>query len=1252
MDTKTEKEPTIKKLEGTNFIDEFSKEIYEQTYRYGQENIDETHKRVAQDLASNEEMTNYWTNQFQWIQEGFKFVPGGRITSNAGTGLEGTTYINCFAPDMEVMTKYGNKPIADIKIGDEVLTHTGTFKPVVSLMKRPFKGLMDVYKSNLLTKNIWVTPEHPFYATQNKWVQSKYLTKLIFGKVNENKKQTVNIDLYEYVKNIKRNGTIANNVFCSEDIIYTVSEYSDKNGNIITRGNEKIHRHIVVDEDFAYFIGRFIGDGSTFSVNKIYNVDGFNIIFNNDELSSLNRVKTIIENSFGISININSSNEFRATYLRKNNPLVAEFLMTTCGRYSETKKIPSFIWESSESVKKSFVSGLLDADGTITNSEYRLTLNNESLINDIHSLMLGMGLPSMKKSVFNKDYNKNYYQISFSSLFGKELVENTSKTYLDNRIEKFINKSHADKTKGHFTSNILSLNNSIDGDILYTEQFEKELKQYDGFVYNISVLEDESYVINNIIVHNCFVDGFTGRDQDSMEGILAALRRQALILKSEGGYGFCADVMRPRGGFIHGIGNETPGAVRMLDMWDTQSAVITAGSGRKTNKEKAKIKIRKGAQMVTMSCWHPDIEEYITAKQTPGRLTKFNMSVLVTNEFMNAVENKLPWNLEFPDFEGNMKQYKSSWDGNLKAWKEKGLSTTIYKTFDDATELWDLIMKSTYNRNEPGVLFVDVMNTLNNLYYCEYISATNPCGEQVLPVGGVCLLGSLNLTQFVDFKNKDWDYKKLGEVISAAVRLMDNVNDITNVPLTEQKENLKNKRRIGLGIMGYGSALMMMKIRYGSETALKLTEKLMDFYMNSAYQASALIAKEKGSFELFDEEKYLKGEFVKNLSSETIALIKQYGLRNSHLLSIQPTGNSSIFANVVSGGLEPIFLPVYVRTSMMPYAPEGLEIPKNIDWINKKFDSESNWEWIKEGDDNLLKIEFNGYSWKYDRDRGLLRETVVKDYAVRFLEEKGEWDATADWAATTTQLSIDEHVKTMQVMSKRIDSAMSKTVNIPNDYPFEDFKRLYMEFYRAKTIKGGTTYRAGTMTEVLGSLDSGNKTEENKIIKTTAPKRPKTLDCDIYHVTAEGQKWIVIVGLLEGDPYEVFAFKPKHIHIPVRTKSGKLTKVKKGQYDLECEGGLVIEDLSKHFKSDVQEALTRQLSTGLRHGADCKFIVDQLNKSEGTIVSFSKAIARTLKKYVGENEKSGESCPNCGENSLVYQEGCMVCLNCSNSKCG
>lgn len=226
---------------------------------------------------------------------------------------------------------------------------------------------------------------------------------------------------------------------------------------------------------------------------------------------------------------------------------------------------------------------------------------------------------------------------------------------------------------------------------------------------------------------NCFVDGFMGEDQDSMEGILDTLRRQALILKSEGGYGFCADVMRPRGFFINGIGNESPGSVRMLDMWDTQSGVITEGSGNKTKNEKGKIKIRKGAQMVTMSCWHPDIEEFITAKQTPGRLTKFNMSVLITDEFMDAVKNNKPWTLEFPDYDTHSDEYKKNWDGNIKKWKALGYSTLPTKTYDNANQLWDIIMNSTYTRNEPGVLFVDTMNRLNNLQYCEYITATNPC---------------------------------------------------------------------------------------------------------------------------------------------------------------------------------------------------------------------------------------------------------------------------------------------------------------------------------------------------------------------------------------------------------------------------------------------------------------------------------------------------------------------------------------------
>jgi ribonucleoside-diphosphate reductase alpha chain len=749
---------------------------------------------------------------------------------------------------------------------------------------------------------------------------------------------------------------------------------------------------------------------------------------------------------------------------------------------------------------------------------------------------------------------------------------------------------------------------------------------------------------------NCFVSGFRGENQDSMESIMDELKRQAMILKSEGGYGFCANVMRPRGAFVEGIGGESPGAVKLLEMWDTQSAVITAGSGKKNESGRGKIKIRKGAQMVTLSIFHPDIEEFITAKQTPGRLTKFNMSVLVSDDFMYAVENNLPWHLEFPDYEAAKSDYKKSWNGNLNEWKSLGLPVKIYKTYENANLLWDLVMKSTFNRNEPGILFYDTINKLNNLYYAEHINATNPCGEQVLPVGGCCLLGSLNLTQFVDLKKSRWDYAKLKDAISTAVRFMDNVNDKSRVPLPEQLENLKNKRRIGLGILGYGSALLMMKVKYGSEKALALTEELGEFMKNEAYQASAILAREKGPFPLFDKEKYLNGAFVKSLRKDTREMIRQNGIRNSHLLSIQPTGNSSLLANNISGGLEPLFMAEYIRTSMQPHPPEGLGLPIKINWEAKTFamsEPGSEWTWAREGDENILVTRFKNEVWKFDSNRGLLKETQVRDYAVRILAEAGTWDPAADWAATTFNLKIDDHVKTMATFSRHVDSAISKTVNVPNDYPYEDFKRLYLDVFKTGTVKGCTSYREGTMTSVL----SANSTVGDKgVQRTKATLRPVSLNCDIHHLKTSGEKWVVIVGLLGNDPYEVFAMKQSRLFLPPNVKVGKLVKFKSGVYNLETEDGWVLRDISTLFESSEQEALTRMISTALRHGADIEFIVSQLIKSEGTIISFSKAIARTLKRYVPEGAILTK-CSQCQSGNIKLQEGCFVCMDCGSSKC-
>lgn len=786
----------------------------------------------------------------------------------------------------------------------------------------------------------------------------------------------------------------------------------------------------------------------------------------------------------------------------------------------------------------------------------------------------------------------------------------------------------------------------------WAKQFVSLLENF-NFVPGGRITSNAGTGLKGTTYINCFVSGFRGKNQDSMDGIMDELKRQALILKSEGGYGFCADVLRPRGAFVEGIGGDSPGAVKLLEMWDTQSSVITAGSGLKKVDGKGKKKIRKGAQMVTLSIFHPDIEEFITAKQTPNRLTKFNMSVLISDDFMSAVENSQPWNLEFPDYENAKEDYKNFWDGNLNAWKARGLPTKVYKTYENANELWDLIMTSTYNRNEPGVLFIDTINRLNNLYYDEYINATNPCGEQVLPVGGCCLLGSLNLTQFVDVKNLDWDYKKLEYYIPIAVRFMDNVNDKTLVPLPEQQESLKNKRRIGLGIMGYGSALMMLKLRYGSDAALTKTEELSRFIMNKAYEASSLLAKEKGAFPKFNKDLYLKGQFVKNLDPSVKELISQYGLRNSHLLSIQPTGNSSVLANNVSGGLEPLFMTNYIRTSMQPYAPEGLEVPQFIDWQNKKFqtsDHTSAWKWAKEGDENILICQHNNEVWKIDAQRGLLKESRITDYAVHHHEAAKTWDESADWAATAFHLKIDDHIKTMKVFSKYIDSAMSKTVNIPNNYPYEDFKNLYLEVYKSGTIKGCTSYREGTMLSVLSTTSAAGTEEIAKgVPRTKAVKRPEVLECDIHHLTTNGQKWVVLVGLLDNDPYEVFAMRQDRLVLPDQIKKGRLIKAKSGVYNLQTSDGWLLEDMSIFFESDEQEALTRMISMGLRHGVDIEFIVSQLIKSEGTINSFSKAIARTLKKYIVEIKSM--KCLDCKSSNLVLSEGCFICKDCGSSKC-
>jgi len=829
----------------------------------------------------------------------------------------------------------------------------------------------------------------------------------------------------------------------------------------------------------------------------------------------------------------------------------------------------------------------------------------------------------------------------FLDSFSEEVWAGTYKDHTDTGV----NGTHGRNAKGLA---------SVEKDPEYWEKQFTEVMQDFKTVPGGRIVANAGAGHDGASLINCVVSAPGGDDIDSLDGILRELKNQALTLKSECGYGFNADFIRPKGAFIKGVGIETCGMVKWLEVWDKQSEVITQGSGEKKKTKEGKAKARKGAQMVVSTVKSPEIEGFIKAKQVPGKLSKFNMSVGCFDEFMDAVENHKPWDLEFPEIEHP--QYKKEWDGNIKVWKGKGYPTKVYHTYKDANELWDVLMKATYTRNEPGVLFIDRINHWNNLYYCEYISASNPCGEQVLPANSSCLLGSLNLTQYIDFNAKNWDYAKLKKDIPIFVRLLDNVNDISYMPLELQRQNLKDKRRIGIGYMGYASALFMLKIKYGSEEALKMTRELVHYVTNECYRASALLAKEKGAFPLFDKEKYLNSNFIKaRIDDDVKTLIAEYGIRNSHLTSIQPTGNSSSYANIVSGGLEPIFNPEFVRTAIQAAPPEGLLVP-TVDWTNKKLldDITNTWSWAREGDEDLVITKFEGAVYKIDRTRGLLKETWCKDFAVRFLEEKGEWDPKSPWAATAMALSLDDHIKTMQVFSEYCDAAISKTINLPNDFPYEDFKRVYMDVYKTGTIKGCTTYRAGTMASVLATESTlGNNQAPTTLHKNQAPKRPKKLPCDIHHMTANGEKFLVVVGLLDKDPYEAFAVpngsKGDEMFGPVTDKSGYLVKVKQGKYDLHLEDR-VIEDIAKYCANDEQAVISRMISTSLRHGADIKFICDQLGKGEGSVVSFSKCIARTLKKYITSTE--GMKCKECGSKNIILSEGCFKCNDCAASKCG
>ena len=682
----------------------------------------------------------------------------------------------------------------------------------------------------------------------------------------------------------------------------------------------------------------------------------------------------------------------------------------------------------------------------------------------------------------------------------------------------------------------------------------------------------------SVTLFNCFV---MGTIPDSMGGIFEMLKEAALTMQQGGGIGYDFSTIRPRGADVKGVAADASGPLSFMDVWDAMCrTIMSAGS-------------RRGAMMATMRCDHPDVEDFISAKSDPSRLRNFNVSVLVTDPFMEAVKADGPWDLVF--------------DGK------------VYRTVN-ARDLWNKIMRATYDYAEPGVIFIDRINAANNLGYCETIAATNPCGEQPLPPYGACLLGSVNLARMVDspFEDGHLSETALAETVRTAIRMMDNVVDASRFPLPEQQTEAKNKRRIGLGVTGLADALLMCGLRYGSEEAAAQTEAWLKLIARESYLASVDLAKEKGAFPLFDAEGYLASGNMQNMDDDVRDAIREHGIRNALLTSIAPTGTISLYAGNVSSGIEPVFAYAYKRKVLQ-------------------------------------------------KDGSRTEEEVV-DYAVQMWRDTFGDAPLPDYFVNAQTLAPQDHVRMQAAAQKWVDSSISKTINCPEDISFDAFKDVYMMAYETG-CKGCTTYRPNDVTGSVLSVSEetqsapevvGHDAEEpmrphGDVIYMSEPlQRPETLEGNTYKVKwpdSEHALYITVNDVVIGGhrrPFEVF----------INSKN------------------------MEHFAWTV--ALTRMISAVFRRGGDVSFVVEELKAVfdprggawvQGKYIpSILAAIGGVIEQHMiaigflegeGKGLKSdpqaavvnldaprGKVCPSCGQFDMRMLEGCMTCASCGHSKCG
>ncbi|MGH7246370.1 MAG: adenosylcobalamin-dependent ribonucleoside-diphosphate reductase [Candidatus Levyibacteriota bacterium] len=723
---------------------------------------------------------------------------------------------------------------------------------------------------------------------------------------------------------------------------------------------------------------------------------------------------------------------------------------------------------------------------------------------------------------------------------------------------------------------------------------------------------------------NCFV---IPSPKDSREGILESLKQLVEIQSRSGGVGLNLSSLRPRGARVKKVNGTSSGPVTWAGLFSYATHDVVQQGGT-----------RRGATMLMLWDWHPDIEEFITVKQDLSKINGANLSVCISDAFMEAVKKDADWDLVYPDIDDP--EYDEKWNGEIDQWKAMKKKVKVYKIVK-ARYLWNLICEAAWRSAEPGLHFMERSNKRSNTYYFERLIATNPCGEQPLGAWAVCNLGAMNLSAYV--KDADlakekagwFDYEEFGKDVRTAMRLLDNVIDQTYYFFKENEKIAKEIRRTGLGIMGLGDTLIKMQIKYGSEESIPVLEKIFATLRDNAYDASADIAKEKGAFPKFNKAKYMKGFHIQRLPKAIQQKIAKNGIRNAVLLTIAPTGTTSLVAGV-SSGVEPVY-----EFSFLRRWRGGEEIV-----YHPLFD-----EWKKAHPD----------------------------------AEKPEYFCSAN------DLTPLEHVKVQAIAQDYIDSSISKTVNAPNAHTVEDVKTLYMAAYDYG-LKGITYMRDGSRQGVLERVEEKKEKKEEMPAIVQQPalpimpviSRPMRIEGATYKTdTPVGETFITINHTDDKEPFEIFITIGKSgsdvaamaeamarmisLNLRVNGMLSPRERIRQVVAQLSGIGGSKSIGFGANRVRSLPDAVAKVLAQHFNFSVNGKVedkaiiqevqvngTVPQANGHTQEVIKVSEAQAPLpLAMKADEHPSTNlyDICPECGVSSFAYQEGCKKCFSCGYSEC-